>query len=97
VTTTIPIIFEIGSDPVQVGLVAGLNRPGGNVTGVTSMTHELVAKRLGLLHEIIPTAIRFAVLFNPNEPNAENIVLDVQKAASNIGRQLELFCRQNQS
>jgi len=50
VTTTIPIIFETGSDPVQIGLVAGLNRPGGNVTGVISMTHELVAKRLGLLH-----------------------------------------------
>ena len=50
VTTTIPIIFETGSNPVQIGLVAGLNRSGGNVTGVTSMTHELVAKRLGLLH-----------------------------------------------
>jgi putative ABC transport system substrate-binding protein len=91
VTTTIPIIFETGSDPVQIGLVAGLNRPGGNVTGVTSMTHELVAKRLGLLHETIPTAMRFAVLVNPNEPDADNIILDLQNAASSIGRQLEFF------
>jgi putative ABC transport system substrate-binding protein len=91
VTTTIPIIFETGSDPVQIGLVAGLNRPGGNVTGVTSMTHELVAKRFGLLHEIIPTATRFAMLVNPNEPDADNIVLDLQNAASSIGRQLEFF------
>src|SRR5262249_47050483 len=64
-TTTIPIVFGIGPDPVEIGLVASLNRPGGNITGVSSMNAELGAKRLGLLHELLPTAVRFAVLVNP--------------------------------
>jgi ABC-type uncharacterized transport system substrate-binding protein len=67
-TTTIPIIFSGGGNPVQTGLVASLNRPGGNVTGISSMNVELGAKRLGLLHELVPSAARFFVLINPKNP-----------------------------
>ena len=64
-TTTIPIVFSAGADPVQAGLVTALNRPGGNVTGIVGLTAELGAKRLSLLHELLPGAARFAVLVNP--------------------------------
>jgi putative ABC transport system substrate-binding protein len=88
-TTTIPIIFQIGSDPVQIGLVASLNRPGGNVTGIASMSLEVGTKRLGLLHELVPAAARFAVLVNPNNPISKWLITDAQAAASTIGRQIE--------
>jgi putative ABC transport system substrate-binding protein len=91
-STTIPIVFSIGGDPVQVGLVASLNRPGGNVTGVTDMAAELAAKQLGLLHELLPTAARFGVLINPNNPNNNEFVIrDAQAAATAIGRQIEIL------
>jgi putative ABC transport system substrate-binding protein len=90
-TTTIPIVFSGGGDPVQTGLVASLNRPGGNVTGVSSMSGELGAKRLELLQELVPRAARFAVLVNPNNPLAEAFVTDVRAAAAAIGRQIEVF------
>jgi putative ABC transport system substrate-binding protein len=90
-TTTIPIVFSIGLDPVQLGLVASLNRPGGNITGVNSMSNELVAKRLGLLHELLPTATRFAVLVNPKNPTTESLKKDVEAAAAAIGPQIEFF------
>ena len=91
-TTTIPVVFSIGSDPVEIGLVASLNRPGGNVTGVVTMNSELGAKRLGLLQELLPTATRFAVLINPKPRRlAEAIIADVQAAASAIGRQVEVL------
>jgi putative ABC transport system substrate-binding protein len=90
-TTTIPIVFSGGGDPVQTGLVASLNRPGGNVTGVSSMSGELGAKRLGLLQELMPRAARFAVLVNPNNPLAAAFVSDVRAAASAIGRQTEVL------
>jgi putative ABC transport system substrate-binding protein len=91
-TTTIPIVFSIGSDPVEVGLVASLNRPGGNVTGVVTMNSELGAKRLGLLQELLPTATRFAVLINPKPRRlAEAVTADVQAGASAIGRQVEVL------
>src|SRR6267142_4142306 len=76
-TTTIPIVFSLGLDPVQLGLVASLSRPGGNITGVNSMSNELVAKRLGLLHELLPTATRFAVLVNPKNPTTESLKKDI--------------------
>jgi ABC-type uncharacterized transport system substrate-binding protein len=90
-TTTIPIFFGIGANPVQTGLVASLNRPGGNVTGVTGMSTEVVAKRFGLLHDLMPVAARFAVLVNPKDPNAESVISDVRVAASTVGRQIEVF------
>jgi len=90
-TTTIPIVFSGGGDPVQTGLVASLNRPGGNVTGVSSMAGELGAKRLGLLQELVPRAARFAVLVNPNNPLANAFVTNVREAAAAIGRQIEVL------
>ena len=89
--TTIPIVFTTASDPVQVGLVASLSRPGGNITGVNSMSNELVAKRLGLLHELLPTATRFAVLVNPKNPTTESLKKDIKAAAAAIGPQIEFF------
>jgi putative tryptophan/tyrosine transport system substrate-binding protein len=90
-TVTIPIVFSTGVDPVQVGLVASLNRPGGNVTGVSSMNFELGAKRLGLLHELLPKAARFGVLVGQVNPSAASMIADVQAAASTIGRSIEVF------
>jgi putative tryptophan/tyrosine transport system substrate-binding protein len=90
-TGTIPIVFGIGTDPVQTGLVASLNRPGGNVTGVSAVNVELTAKRLGLLHELIPRADGFAALVSPNDPNAEAFTSDAQSAAAAIGRGIEIF------
>ena len=91
-TKTIPIVFSGGGDPVQTGLVASLNRPGGNVTGVSSMSGDLGAKRLGLLQELVPRAERFVLLVNPNNPFAEAYVTDVRTAAAAIGRrQIEVL------
>ncbi len=90
-TATIPIVFSTGTDPVKAGLVASLNRPGGNVTGIANLTSELGAKRLGLLHEMLPHAARFAALVNPNNPvAAETMIKDVRSAAATIGRQIEV-------
>jgi len=90
-TTSVPIVFSVGTDPVDVGLVASFSRPGGNVTGITSLNSELAAKRLGLLQELLPGATRFAVLVNPTNPNAEAVSRDAQAAGSVIGRQVEIF------
>jgi putative ABC transport system substrate-binding protein len=90
-TATIPIVFFTGGDPVQLGLVASLNRPGGNVTGVTSMNAELGAKRLGLLHELLPGAAPFALLVNPKNPTSDAMITDVRAAATAIGRQVEVL------
>jgi putative tryptophan/tyrosine transport system substrate-binding protein len=90
-TTTIPIVFEIGFDPVTVGLVAGLNRPGGNLTGVTNLGVEVGAKQLELLHELVPTATTIALLVNPtNRSLAEALLQDVQQAAGKLGLQLHV-------
>ena len=91
-TTTIPIVFTTGANPVQTGMVASFNRPGGNVTGISFMTTELTAKRLGLLHELLPAAARFAVLVNPGvPPTAASVTANAQAAASTIGLQIEVF------
>jgi ABC-type uncharacterized transport system substrate-binding protein len=86
--TTIPIVFVIGSDPVQVGLVATLSRPGGNVTGVTQFTSVLIAKRLELLRELVPGAALIGVLMNTDNPNVELNTRDLQAAARAIGQQI---------
>src|SRR5262249_30123292 len=91
VTTTVPIVFGIGADPVEIGLVASLNRPGGNATGITSMNAELDTKRLGLLHELLPRAVRFAVLLNPNNRNTDALTRDLQATASSMGKQVDLL------
>ena len=91
-TTSIPVVFGIGADPVRAGLVASFNRPGGNVTGVTTMSVELMPKRLGLLQELLPKATRFAVLVNPTNPfGAEPATADARAVAAAIGRQVEVF------
>jgi putative ABC transport system substrate-binding protein len=90
-TTTIPIVFGTGGDPERTGLVASLNRPGGNVTGVSAMNVELTAKRFGLLQELLPGAARFALLVNPNSPLTKSAITDLRAAALSIGRQLEVL------
>jgi putative ABC transport system substrate-binding protein len=91
-TTTIPIVFSTGVDPVQSGLVASLNRPGGNVTGFASMNVELVSKQLGLLHELLPGTTRFAVLVNPNNAvTAESTATEVQAVTRTLGWQIEVL------
>jgi putative tryptophan/tyrosine transport system substrate-binding protein len=86
-TKTIPIVFGAGADPVGLGLVASLNRPGGNVTGTVQFASGLEAKRLGLLHELAPKATTIAVLINPNFSDADNQMRDVQEAAARLGVQ----------
>jgi putative ABC transport system substrate-binding protein len=90
-TATIPIVFSMGEDPVKEGIVASLNRPGGNVTGFTYFTNQLLGKRLALLTEIIPKAGVIALLINPDNPNAEPDTKDTQAAASALGRTLEVL------
>jgi len=91
-TATIPIIFGVGEDPVKLGVVASLARPGGNATGVNSFLLEVSAKRLGLLHELVPNAARIAVLVNPaNAPSAESALRDIPEAARVIGLQIQVL------
>jgi putative ABC transport system substrate-binding protein len=91
-TTTIPIVFGVAEDPVKLGLVANLARPGGNATGINIFTSEVVAKRLGLLHDLVPKAVRVAVLVNPaNAPIAETILRDIPEAARALGLQIQIL------
>ena len=91
-TTTIPIIFETGGDPVQLGLVPSLNRPGGNVTGVTQTNWEITPKRLQLLHELVPTASVIAILVNPANPTvSETTTKAMQAAAPSVGLELHIL------
>jgi len=90
-TSTIPIVFVIGADPVKLGLVVSLNRPGGNATGISDVGVQLGAKRLALLQELMPSAERFAALVNPDNPGiTESFVSELQTAASVIGRKIEV-------
>jgi putative tryptophan/tyrosine transport system substrate-binding protein len=89
-TKVIPIVFSTGVDPVQLGLVASLSRPGGNLTGATNLNTELLPKRLELLHEIVPAATRMALLVNPNNPDSARQVSSVQTAAGSLGLQLDV-------
>jgi putative tryptophan/tyrosine transport system substrate-binding protein len=91
-TTTVPIVFEIASDPVGLGLVASLARPGGNITGVTSLNAEVGPKRLELMHELVPTANVIGLLVNPTNPNlAEPTTKNLQAAARTLGLQLHVL------
>jgi putative ABC transport system substrate-binding protein len=91
-TTTIPIVFGASEDPVKLGLVASLARPGGNATGFNFFNGELVAKRLGLMHELMPKAVRVAVLLNPaSGPSAETTLRDVQEAARILGLKIQIL------
>jgi putative tryptophan/tyrosine transport system substrate-binding protein len=90
-TTTIPIVFGTGGDPVALGLVTSFNRPGGNVTGISFMTAEMGAKLLGLLHELLPQAARFVALVNPTSSLAEPFIKDLQEGARTLGLQAEVL------
>jgi putative tryptophan/tyrosine transport system substrate-binding protein len=90
-TSSIPIVFLIAEDPVELGLAASLNRPGGNATGISSQNAELVAKRLGLLRELLPQAPHVAVLLNPGNPNAKPISSALQSAAATLGVPLNVL------
>src|SRR5262245_3190808 len=90
-TTTIPIVFAMGGDPIASGIVASLNRPGGNITGIAFLTTELGPKRLGLLKELAPAATRYAALVNPANPATTLITAELRTAAASIGKQIEFF------
>jgi putative tryptophan/tyrosine transport system substrate-binding protein len=89
-TATIPIVFRTGNDPVRYGLVASFNRPGSNVTGINDIGRDLAAKRIGLLHELLPGASRFAALVDPTNPATESTLAEVTAAASGIGCSIEV-------
>jgi putative tryptophan/tyrosine transport system substrate-binding protein len=91
VTTTIPIVFEVGADPVEMGLLASLSRPGGNITGVANVNLEVGPKKLQLLHELIPTATIIGLLVNPANPNNEVRSKDMQAAARILGVELDVL------
>jgi len=94
-TTTIPIVFTVGTDPVTSGLVAGLNRPGGNATGVSQLGVTVVPKVLGLLHQLVPTAVNIGALANPNYVNSERRLSQAAEAARTLGVQLHILPASN--
>ncbi|MFL6950256.1 MAG: ABC transporter substrate-binding protein [Xanthobacteraceae bacterium] len=95
-TTMIPIVFTTSLDPVQLGLVASLSRPGGNVTGVTNLNVEVAPKRLELLHELAPAIKIIGLLVNPNNPNAQTLSRDLQAVAGKLGLQLHVLYASNE-
>ena len=96
-SATIPIVFNVTDDPIKIGLVASLNRPGGNATGVTNLSTELEAKRLGLLHDTVPQVRVFAALINPEDPAAEIMTRETESAARARGLRLMVLKASNES
>src|SRR5262245_43181798 len=96
-TATIPIVFNVGSDPVKSGLVAGLSRPGGNATGINILTFELAAKRVGLLRDVLPSVLLLALLVNPSSALSETQASETEAAARTIGRQVVTLRASNES
>jgi putative ABC transport system substrate-binding protein len=96
-TATIPILFHVGTDPIAFGLVASLNRPGGNLTGVTALFDEVAPKRLELLHELVPARMVVALLVNPSNPNAESQAKDMDQAARRLGLKLHILHAKSES
>ena len=96
-TTIIPIVFSFNTDPVKLGIVASLNRPGGNLTGVANFSADLEAKRLGLLHQLVPSAALIGVLLNPNGPNVGPQWDDVLTAARTLGLHVKLLSASTES
>jgi putative ABC transport system substrate-binding protein len=94
--TTIPIVFETAGDPIKLGLVTSLNHPGDNVTGVTQLSSELISKRLGLLHELIPTAKLVGLLVDRADPRAEAQAADMQEAARGLDLQIQILNASNE-
>jgi putative ABC transport system substrate-binding protein len=87
-TATIPVVFALGADPVELGLVQSLNRPGGNATGTTILLGDMDQKRFGILQRTIPGIVRFGALVNPNYPPSADQIRDLEKAATDLGRQV---------
>jgi putative ABC transport system substrate-binding protein len=96
-TATIPIVFNVSTDPVGIGLVRSLNRPGGNATGINIIVSDLEAKRIGLLHELVPAASKIAHLVNPNYPPAATSLVEVREAAQRLGHEILLTHASNPS
>src|SRR5437899_7167826 len=96
-TSTIPIVFNVGDDPIKSGLVASFNRPGGNITGVNTLSPALETKRLGLLHELVPRAAIVAVLLNATNPDVGPQRRDIHAAATALGHELRFFYASNDS
>jgi putative tryptophan/tyrosine transport system substrate-binding protein len=90
-TSTIPIVFFTAADPVEAGFVASLNRPGGNLTGISGLQSELGPKRLELLHELVPKATTFALLVDPNNVDVEKLTRDVEATARNLGLEIQVL------
>jgi ABC-type uncharacterized transport system substrate-binding protein len=95
-TSTIPIVFVSGEDPVKLGLVASLNRPGGSATGVSMFLSEMEAKRLALLHELVPTATMISVIVNPSSPSIDTQLREINSAARALGRQIQIVNATNE-
>ena len=96
-TATIPIVFaSVGADPIKVGLVPNLNRPGGNVTGITIISNELSSKKLEILHGLVPATAAIALLVNPDGPTADSVVQETQEAAHELGRRLLVLRASNE-
>jgi putative ABC transport system substrate-binding protein len=94
-TSTIPIVFQVGSDPIAIGLVASLNRPGGNATGVSSLATELMPKRIGLLRGLVPSTANIYVLANPSNPNANSVINELQTVSRDLNVRTQVLLARN--